>query len=1135
MPLVPQPPTQPRGRPAPRPTPTLQVQEADDAEPADGCLKSPSSHPLRQQRVQYNWEDMKRKMARRAGRVAEFEERPRLLALTEDLDPSSWERSVEIWPEVARASDRLRPQYDVPEVCKPAKPKDLDPLEESARELQQELIPWLREVFGQEFVDEYYPAPAEPPPSTSSAQFYRHGVRQAASPLGRLQKELAVPSMSYGTQIGKGLRQQLDKLSSEMDALISTANSRLAGSGLECEHKELQPRTTARQIYDVFKEPHAAADEFSMAKRKLERKAHRSRSRLMSSPSSSRGVVSPSPSDFESSPRKVRKSKEPSSQAKRVPEQVRGETLQKLDYVNSCRACMGEMRFSSYRQRFEVQSALRVASKYSVAETPEDVRSAFSRHVRGCTEPGAQGEEDEEAELAQRPATAPELSPREGSREDRRKESPRPRTASSCDKRPPTGEDWESATRAYHYASKCEENRVVMPNLGTFGLAGRCSSPSRSRVASPEVRAAPSELKVAHWSLGDRPLVALTSSPIRDSISSLEHGDLRGNRISNEGVSALVDSLGPHTTELDLSDNCFDSKGAEVLARFVKKGGQGLKALNLSGNRLSDASVAQLCRALASSSPMIQRLCLADVQMGLGIKAGAALGALLETAPRMKSLDVSYNMLQDVGALSLLEGLSAARLEYLNLGWNCLGQGTRVRAVAELLANILRESDSLCHLDLGHNRFKRREAEVLAQALKGNRTLFGLHLEGNAMVLDVDGFVSVVPDDLAPEVPLRLATARGVAKKKEKGSKKAKSARGKDEADLSASGLTPQQLQDRSNELEIQLRVQDLTDQFQSRKDDDVRDRIARSALALSDFLVDDFAGDDRLPISMPVTLEKFTQGEKLDIKDQERWLQEMMLHTTRDTMAALQARSRFPIHRHGSVASRQVSTLSDRDPRSGEAEKQVTSAGLTERIDVKDICWICNPWVEVVVQVIPGVSVLCEMPPRPPSVQHPGLAVCALFAIDNFSRPVPLEPDARGIWRGSRFLPACIEPIFMILQIGDRLMEHQGIMHRRLDKPLQLKLWRVGACGEDENAVHVAQSDYVNLLRVSDLAANYCSQCDAAADPVDDERPVWVSCTTAEKARKVQGAGSLKVDGAMVREELPNWHKTGGKQHRSS
>lgn len=53
-----------------------------------------------------------------------------------------------------------------------------------------------------------------------------------------------------------------------------------------------------------------------------------------------------------------------------------------------------------------------------------------------------------------------------------------------------------------------------------------------------------------------------------------------------------------------------------------------------------------------------------------------------------------------------------------------------------------RHSDtSLVHLDIGYNKFTKDDVPLLAEALKKNHTIFGLHVAGNGMWVDSRGFL----------------------------------------------------------------------------------------------------------------------------------------------------------------------------------------------------------------------------------------------------------------------------------------------------------------------------------------------------------------------------------------------------------
>ncbi|CAL1160198.1 unnamed protein product, partial [Cladocopium goreaui] len=151
---------------------------------------------------------------------------------------------------------------------------------------------------------------------------------------------------------------------------------------------------------------------------------------------------------------------------------------------------------------------------------------------------------DPELLEALRPQTAPEL----------QGVPSRPFTPRSQMTKPPSPpkretHDVEAVARTFNFARQCAAKKLPMPNLGTFTLGDE------------------SRLKLSNWSLGDDPLMALASSPLRDNVAVVEEGNFAGNRLTNKGVDAIVSSLGSDLTTLNLSASRASNIGSGALAQ----------------------------------------------------------------------------------------------------------------------------------------------------------------------------------------------------------------------------------------------------------------------------------------------------------------------------------------------------------------------------------------------------------------------------------------------------------------------------------------------------------------------------------------------------------------------------------------
>ena len=117
----------------------------------------------------------------------------------------------------------------------------------------------------------------------------------------------------------------------------------------------------------------------------------------------------------------------------------------------------------------------------------------------------------------------------------------------------------------------------------------------------------------------------------------------------------------------------------------------------------------------------------------------------------------------------------------LNLSLNRLGNRDRAHPTndgqlcLELLCRVLRRNSTLQHIDLSYCNFDGDECNELAQALRENRTIVGIHFAGNAFTVDTRMFL-VDPDDVdgdkRRQAELQAARAAAAERRRKKALKK---------------------------------------------------------------------------------------------------------------------------------------------------------------------------------------------------------------------------------------------------------------------------------------------------------------------------------------------------------------------------
>ena len=257
----------------------------------------------------------------------------------------------------------------------------------------------------------------------------------------------------------------------------------------------------------------------------------------------------------------------------------------------------------------------------------------------------------------------------------------------------------------------------------------------------------------------------------------LQQLDLSQNRIREIGAIALIHALEINQSlrELNLEDNQIGSVGAEAWVKAIEgnqvcriisdisenkifreavemllRNDPVQRKLDLIGKVIGDAKV-QVLAAVLTKNKTLQQLNLSGNNIGT---AGAqALALVLEKNQMLQQLDLSQNRIQEIGAIELIHALETNQsLRELNLKDNQIGsvgaeawakaiEGNQVcRIISDISENkifreavemLLRNDPVQRKLDLIGKAIGDVEVQVLAAALKKNKTLQQLNLSGN--------------------------------------------------------------------------------------------------------------------------------------------------------------------------------------------------------------------------------------------------------------------------------------------------------------------------------------------------------------------------------------------------------------------
>ena len=210
-------------------------------------------------------------------------------------------------------------------------------------------------------------------------------------------------------------------------------------------------------------------------------------------------------------------------------------------------------------------------------------------------------------------------------------------------------------------------------------------------------------------------------------------------------------------------------KLTDILVRVYEK--HNLRGLDLSGNDLSDESVADLFKRASIAFQSLEKLFLSNNKIGeTGISA--IMEALARsTSPRIKQLDLSFNPLGETGGLgvfikALNDGVLAS-LEIIYLqGSFTLDADTNLQRLSRLAEALLSHCQQLQQLDLSSINFGEPTSSgidsVISDFLTHFNEVFDIRFNREYMSKVEDNFVAIMNDTIKRKGTINHTAVHGV-------------------------------------------------------------------------------------------------------------------------------------------------------------------------------------------------------------------------------------------------------------------------------------------------------------------------------------------------------------------------------------
>lgn len=268
------------------------------------------------------------------------------------------------------------------------------------------------------------------------------------------------------------------------------------------------------------------------------------------------------------------------------------------------------------------------------------------------------------------------------------------------------------------YLSNVYQKRL-RPN--TFGMVS-----SRGKESSIDIRM---------FSMGDN-YAEPFSNGIKH-IQTLENLNLKANRLTDVGSEKILKSIDiKQIKRINLAENKLGEKSLNKITTMLSFYDCKLKHLNIEKTNVSTQMLQSLCTGLMYYR-RLTKLILA--KNNLSDISTRYLKDMLLNNSSIKILDLHWNNFSAYGAINLFEGLSKNKsVQIFDISWNSIGKN---KQAAETISKCVKNNTTLAHLDISYNSITAEDASIIAEGLKHNHTILGLHVLGNACRVDNRGFL----------------------------------------------------------------------------------------------------------------------------------------------------------------------------------------------------------------------------------------------------------------------------------------------------------------------------------------------------------------------------------------------------------
>ncbi|CAD8208269.1 unnamed protein product [Paramecium pentaurelia] len=206
---------------------------------------------------------------------------------------------------------------------------------------------------------------------------------------------------------------------------------------------------------------------------------------------------------------------------------------------------------------------------------------------------------------------------------------------------------------------------------------------------------------------------------------------LSHNQLTSPRIKTLVSNFPSQVQDLDLNNNGIDSKGCEILGKYLQK--SRVKKLSLENNKIGDQGANYLFQAFQENDYLtLLNLSRNNLTEGCSIE----LSNYLKKSNMIFELYLHFNTINSKGGLNIWKSLyKNSSVKVFDISYNRTGSFECAQQMAKVIAKPYPE---LMHIDVSHNGFDEPSANEIMKALNINQNIYGFHFEGNCPKFLVD-------------------------------------------------------------------------------------------------------------------------------------------------------------------------------------------------------------------------------------------------------------------------------------------------------------------------------------------------------------------------------------------------------------